>query len=156
MIIVGLDPERGPQVFKIDPAGYYVGFRATAAGAKQTEATNYLEKQFKKSSATSGAAVSASGAAAAAAASAPDAAGAEAAEISDRMSREETLEMAITALSTVLAQDLKATEVEVGIVGGPQAADVDSKSGDAADQRRFRVLSNEEVDDILQRLTEKD
>ncbi|MCO5598012.1 hypothetical protein L7F22_052101 [Adiantum nelumboides] len=50
MIIVGLDsdPERGPQVFKVDPAGYYVGFRATAAGVKQTEAINYLEKQFKK------------------------------------------------------------------------------------------------------------
>jgi 20S proteasome subunit alpha 1 len=33
MMIVGLDT-KGPQVFKIDPAGYYVGFRATAAGAK--------------------------------------------------------------------------------------------------------------------------
>ena len=52
MIIVGLDsdPTRGPQVFKVDPAGYYVGFRATAAGVKQTEAINYLEKQFKKGS----------------------------------------------------------------------------------------------------------
>ncbi|BGP23928.1 20S proteasome subunit alpha 1 [Rhodotorula toruloides] len=48
MIIVGFDPQYGPQIFKLDPAGYYVGFHATAAGQKQQEATNVLEKGFKK------------------------------------------------------------------------------------------------------------
>lgn len=42
MILIGPDPERGPQIFKCDPAGYFVGFKATAAGQKQTEATNYV------------------------------------------------------------------------------------------------------------------
>ena len=48
MIVIGLDPENGPQCFKLDPAGYFVGFHATAAGQKQQEAMNHLEKKWKK------------------------------------------------------------------------------------------------------------
>ena len=48
MILIGIDSETGPQVFKLDPAGYFVGFHATAAGQKQQEAMNFLEKKWKK------------------------------------------------------------------------------------------------------------
>ncbi|KAH8919474.1 proteasome subunit alpha type-6 [Atractiella rhizophila] len=48
MILIGIDEERGPQCFKIDPAGYFVGFKATSSGAKQQESMNHLEKQIKK------------------------------------------------------------------------------------------------------------
>jgi 20S proteasome subunit alpha 1 len=48
MILIGIDFELGPQVFKLDPAGYFVGFHATAAGQKQQEAMNHLEKKWKK------------------------------------------------------------------------------------------------------------
>lgn len=48
MILIGHDDELGPQCFKLDPAGYYVGFHATAAGQKQQEAMNHLEKKWKK------------------------------------------------------------------------------------------------------------
>lgn len=48
MILIGIDPELGPQCFKLDPAGYFVGFHATAAGQKQQEAMNFLEKKWKK------------------------------------------------------------------------------------------------------------
>ena len=44
MILVGPDDERGPQVFKLDPAGFFTGFKATAAGQKQTEATNFVRR----------------------------------------------------------------------------------------------------------------
>lgn len=48
MILIGIDPELGPQCFRLDPAGYFVGYHATAAGQKQQEAMNQLEKKWKK------------------------------------------------------------------------------------------------------------
>jgi 20S proteasome subunit alpha 1 len=49
-MLFGIDEEKGPQLFKVDPAGYYVGYKATAAGEKEQSATNQLEREFKKKS----------------------------------------------------------------------------------------------------------
>lgn len=46
--LAGCDLEKGPQVFKVDPSGQSVGYKAVAAGAKEQEAVTQLEKQFKK------------------------------------------------------------------------------------------------------------
>lgn len=89
MILIGMDSERGPQCFKLDPAGYFVGYRATASGAKQQEANNHLEKLLKKEPGTQGHVT---------------------------LAGDEAVEVALTTLSTVLATDFKSTEVEVGIV----------------------------------------
>jgi len=109
MILIGIDSERGPQIFKLDPAGYYVGYKATASGTKQQESMNHIEKAFKKE---------------------------------PKLGFEETVEMAITALSTVLSSDFKATEVEIGVVTSRNPG--------------FRKLTVEEIDGHLQRLGEKD
>lgn len=42
MILIGPDDERGPQIFQLDPAGFFTGYHATAAGQKQTEANNFV------------------------------------------------------------------------------------------------------------------
>lgn len=50
MIIAGIDVEgdaKIPQLFRCDPAGYYIGYKATSAGQKEQEANNYLEKRYK-------------------------------------------------------------------------------------------------------------
>eukprot|EP00061_Rhincodon_typus_P005913 g26001.t1 len=83
MILVGVDEELGAQVYKCDPAGYYCGFKATAAGVKQTEATSFLEKKVKKKL---------------------------------DWIYAQTVETAITCLSTVLSIDFKPSEIEVGVV----------------------------------------
>eukprot|EP00013_Stygamoeba_regulata_P023120 CAMPEP_0177650388 /NCGR_PEP_ID=MMETSP0447-20121125/11915_1 /TAXON_ID=0 /ORGANISM="Stygamoeba regulata, Strain BSH-02190019" /LENGTH=246 /DNA_ID=CAMNT_0019153253 /DNA_START=39 /DNA_END=779 /DNA_ORIENTATION=+ len=47
MIIIGFDEEEGPQLFKVDTAGSYMGYKAVSAGAKEQEAVNFLEKKLK-------------------------------------------------------------------------------------------------------------
>lgn len=48
MIVFSIDDETGPSLFQIDPAGYYAGYKGCAAGAKESEAQNALEKIVKK------------------------------------------------------------------------------------------------------------
>jgi len=44
-MLVSVDDERGPQLFKVDCAGHYLPFKAAASGAKEQEAMNHLEKK---------------------------------------------------------------------------------------------------------------
>jgi 20S proteasome subunit alpha 1 len=44
-ILVGVDDEKGPTVYKVDCAGHYLPFFAAAAGPKEQEAMNFLEKR---------------------------------------------------------------------------------------------------------------
>lgn len=109
MILIGIDDEVGPQVFKTDPAGYYCGFKATSSGVKQTEANNFLEKKVKKKV---------------------------------DLTTNDAIELAITCLSSVLAADLKPSEIEVGLV--------------TAENPSFKVLSETEIEAHLSRIAEKD
>lgn len=63
---------------------------------------------------------------------------------------EEVVELGITTMSTVLSVDFKKGELEVGIVGGPRS---DGKPGPSP---AFRTLSEEEIDERLQSIAEKD
>ncbi|CAG9465412.1 unnamed protein product [Pedinophyceae sp. YPF-701] len=110
-IYAGIDEEEGPQLWRVDPAGYVVGYRGCAAGAKEQPAINHLEKKLK------------------------DAGGAD-------LSRDDTIQAAILALQTVLSEDMKAADLEVGVAGGPDGS--------------FRVLRDEEVEEHLIAIAEKD
>jgi len=62
----------------------------------------------------------------------------------------EVVELGITTLNTVLSVDFKKNELEVGIVGGPRA---DGKEGV---EKGFRILSEDEIDERLQSIADKD
>jgi 20S proteasome subunit alpha 1 len=47
MMFAAVDEEKGPQLYRIDPAGFLLGYKACAAGSKEQEATNWLEKKMK-------------------------------------------------------------------------------------------------------------
>lgn len=117
--LISLDAELGPQLFKCDPAGYYVGYKGTAAGPKQQEALNHLEKKLKNKDHADG-------------------------------TWEDVVELAINTLSTVLSMDFKKGEIEIGLVGGPRA---DGKPGP---NYGFRTLTEDEIDERLQAIAEKD
>ncbi|KKK21223.1 hypothetical protein AOCH_006935 [Aspergillus ochraceoroseus] len=119
MTLISVDSENGPQLYKCDPAGYYVGYKATASGPKQQEALNHLEKKLKNKDYAEG-------------------------------SWEEVVELGITALSSVLSVDFKKHELEIGIVGGPRA------DGQEGTDPNFRALTEEEIDERLQAISEKD
>ncbi|KAL4970130.1 proteasome core particle subunit alpha 1 [Aspergillus stella-maris] len=63
---------------------------------------------------------------------------------------EEVVELGITALSSVLSVDFKKHELEIGIAGGPRT---DGKEGT---DPGFRALTEEEIDERLQAISEKD
>ena len=147
MILIGIDPEFGPQIFKLDPAGYFVGFHATSAGQKQQEAMNHLEKKWKKLDSGGGAD--------------------DAAKAGKTLSRSEVIEvryssgslpdeahktckqMAIEAISTVHATDFKPGEVEIGIVS-------DAEDEPLKTRGQWRVLPEDEVEKHLLAYAEKD
>lgn len=82
-----MDDEKGPQLFKVEPTGFYLGFKAAAAGPKEDDASNALEKIIKKYAAAEGTAL-----------------------------EKRVIEDAINCLQTVLGLDFKAQDCEVGVV----------------------------------------
>ncbi|KAK7205866.1 proteasome subunit alpha [Myxozyma melibiosi] len=113
--LVSVDEEFGPQLYKCDPAGYYVSYKATATGPKQQEAMNYLEKKLKKKECAEG-------------------------------EWEAVVELAITALSSVLSVDFRKNDIEIGVV----------VKGDEGEESRFRKLTPDEIDERLVAIAEKD
>lgn len=141
MIIIGIDVEgenKIPQLYRCDPAGYYIGYKATSAGSfigvkwhpaiwcamvspsrhpascagqKEQEANNYLEKRYKV-------------------------------DPNPQLSYNDTVQLALACLQNVLGSDLKAADVEAFVVRN--------------DNLKFTPLSNEEIETQLTALAERD
>ena len=107
MLFIGVDEEKGAQVFKVDPSGHYLPYKAVATGRSEPEAMNFLEKKV--------------------------------AELGS-LDTNSTIEMAISAMQYVLSTDFKSTEIEVGVV---------TKGS------KFRVLTNDEIEDRLNAISER-
>lgn len=63
---------------------------------------------------------------------------------------EEVVELGISTLSTVLSVDFKKGELEIGLVGGPK------KDGTEGVEMGFRTLTEDEIDERLQSIADKD
>jgi 20S proteasome subunit alpha 1 len=62
----------------------------------------------------------------------------------------DVVELGITTLNTVLSVDSKKNELEVGIVGGPR------QDGSEGTEGGFRTLTEDEIDERLQAIADKD
>eukprot|EP00941_MAST-03F_sp_MAST-3F-sp1_P006298 g6298.t1 len=112
MILGGNGDENGAELFKVDPAGSFAGWHATAAGSKFEAAHNYFEKQLKNDSSHF-----------------------------KNLSVNESIDTAIMSLQAALAADFKSEDCEVGL---------------AEKGKKFRVLSNAEVDMRLAAIADRD
>lgn len=83
---MSIDEEKGPQIYKVDPAGYMQGHKGTTAGTKEQEAATLLEKAYKKKTQTGG-----------------------------NFNTEEATETVIDVLQNVISADFKAGDIEVAI-----------------------------------------
>uniref|UniRef100_A0A8R1II98 Proteasome endopeptidase complex n=1 Tax=Caenorhabditis japonica TaxID=281687 RepID=A0A8R1II98_CAEJA len=48
LLFISFDDEKGPEVYRVDPAGYFRGMKGVSIGVKQVPATTFLEKKIKK------------------------------------------------------------------------------------------------------------
>lgn len=89
----GFDEEGKPQLFRVDPAGHFLGFKACSAGVKETEAMGNLEKLLKLSAETP-----------------------TSERIDPNLTQDEALDLAVDSLQLTMGQSFKSNDIEIGIV----------------------------------------
>ncbi|KOB88546.1 hypothetical protein PFDG_02799 [Plasmodium falciparum Dd2] len=116
-MIMGIDENNKPELFKFDPSGFCAGYRACVIGNKEQESISVLERLLEKRKKKIQQ------------------------ETIDEDIRNTTI-LAIEALQTILAFDLKASEIEVAIV--------------STKNRNFTQISEKEIDNYLTYIAERD
>ena len=97
-------------MFKIDPAGYYYGYKGVASGLKEQDSINYMEKEMKKKGWD--------------------------------LSQDDAIRLAITTLQTVIGQEFKNNDIEIGIVSDKFP--------------KFTKLNSEQLEFYLNEVAKKD
>ncbi|KAA6399606.1 MAG: putative Proteasome subunit alpha type-6-B [Streblomastix strix] len=83
--LFGVDDEKGPLLYKVEPSGHYVGYFATSSGVKEMETTAFLEKKLKWP------------------------------ERSKNSTRKEILKLALSAMQGSINRELQSTDLEIAI-----------------------------------------
>lgn len=109
-IVAGIDAEKGPALFKVDPAGYYYGYKGVSSGVKEQDSINFLEKEMKKKGWD--------------------------------LSEEDAIKLAITTLQTVVGQEFKSNDVEIGVV--------------SVKNPKFQKLSLDQIEFYLNEVSKKE
>jgi 20S proteasome subunit alpha 1 len=110
MILCGIDEEHGPRLFKIDPAGTFIGYEACASGEKEHEARSYFQKKLKETPV---------------------------------LDTNQTIHLAIMCMQRIYNANYKASEMQVAVV-------------DAQGNQRFRILTDDQVEEHLDAIAERD
>ena len=92
-IYAGVDDDGKPHLFRVDPAGYFMGFKACAAGVKENEAMGHLEKALNLTQ---------------------DVPVTE--RVDPLLSRDAAIETAISAFQETIGSDAKPGDIEVAVV----------------------------------------
>jgi len=107
-------------VFKCDPAGFYTGYIATASGPKSVELQNAFEKKLNAGTSAT--------------------LGVDTRHVGKTV--DETLELAVGTLASVLSLEFKPADLEIGLV--------------TVEDPTFRILSEVEIERLLTRIIEKE
>jgi len=86
LMFVAIDDEKGPLVYKVDPAGFTASYKATCAGDKEVETNSALEKLYRDG------------------------------DNDGAWDLDSTIKKAISTIQNVLSSDFKPTELEIGYV----------------------------------------
>jgi 20S proteasome subunit alpha 1 len=109
------------QVFKCDPAGFYTGYIATASGPKAIDIQNAFEKKVSNPSTGTSSLF-------------------DSRHLGSSLN--ETLELAVGTLATVLSLEFKPSDIEIGVV--------------TTQDPEFKILSNDQIEQLLTRIIEKE
>jgi len=131
IILIGVDDDGSHQLYRVDPAGVYGGWKACCAGMKEQEAVNLLEKKLKKGVSES-----------------------EDFRVNETLNYNQTVELAISALQSVLSSDFKPDDIEVGVVRSGVDASDDANNSVALNS--FTLLSRELKEMHLTNIAERD
>lgn len=72
-------------MYKVDPAGYYFGYKGVASGVKEQDSVNFMQKEMKKRG-------------------------------NWDLDEAEAIKLAILTLQTVIGQEFKSNDIEIGVV----------------------------------------
>lgn len=111
-------------MFKCDPAGFYTGYIATASGPKSIDLQSAFEKKLTDPSATSTSLNL----------------NLDSRHIGNSV--QETLELAVGTLASVLSLEFKPSDLEIGLV--------------TTENPEFKILTESEIEILLTRMIEKE
>ena len=86
LILCGFDEERGPQLYKVDPAGHVLGYFGASSGTKEDDALLQLERAHKENGGFQG------------------------------MEVDQVMRTCINALQNTIGREFKSDDIEIGYV----------------------------------------
>ncbi|KAJ1676801.1 Proteasome subunit YC7alpha/Y8 (protease yscE subunit 7), partial [Spiromyces aspiralis] len=124
MLFIGYDDEKGPLLYKVEPSGFFAGYRAIAVGKKENDTNNRLNTLINERLKSKEA----------------DAQDSAAGDDSDSVDKDlyQNIKDVVTMLDKVYDSKLKETDIEIAYVSKTEPS--------------VRILSESEISDYIERI----